>query len=354
MIRTASIVLGLLSVGLATAQTPCPNLLLQNGMQLVYKVEAAPPATYNMTGDYFKASAKEQQKIRENFYRNAQWTTDVQTNAVALQPGTDGSIEIISTVKRAKQPAAVSEYRSYCKGDTMVARPGYVLDNGGTRTTVTYYNETLHPGTDKPNGFNLQFEKAYPNRLEVGMQLPDQPTMFSITTGYNKVSFPVPGPEVSRTTTTHYQHNSYTGRYDAAFKTTESKYETVIMESIMESAVTSEVLLKNRMVKDRKEVTVSGRTYTAYLLSEESWISAPNVEVTSTNAYMMRFNKRFSDKMAKKNSDTMKKMLNANEQGYVVTRIDTWYIPGLGAYSITSYDLYGTEIGRLTLQEIKI
>jgi hypothetical protein len=43
--------------------------------------------------------------------------------------------------------------------------------------------------------------------------------------------------------------------------------------------------------------------------------------------------------------DLLKKNENANADGYIVTVTESWWIPEIGAYSMTSYDAFGSKVG---------
>lgn len=331
---------------------PCSTLKLTSGMTLVYKTETAPPPTYAFTGTYYKESPKAQQKIREEFYRKNPWTYDVQTNAIQLVPNADGTTEIVSTVQRKSQTGISSVYRAYCKNDTLVNRPGFTLNNNGVVTEQTYYNVMKNPTTGEQFGFSILFEKATPNHLQVGQQLLDQQTMFSLSTsGQKNIQFPKT-EEVGREITSYGKYTS-TGRWNETYRTVISKFETTMVDAIVEASVSSEALTRNRVVKEQKDVTVSGQTFTAYLISEESWTGGTNFEVKSDNPFVMASNRKYSEKMAKKTAETMREMMGANEEGYLVTYMEYWYIPGIGAYNMTTYNQYHEKIGYLELVEIR-
>ncbi len=322
----------------------CPTLQLKDEMQLIYFTETAPVNMATFTGDYYKKSEKERKKIDEKFERETPWTKDIMVNKVKVYPGKEGYIEIKTTSTRNSQPDASTDYFAYCKNDTLITRPGYLLTNKGTVTEFTYYNKNA-------NGFTLLFEKATPNILNVGQKLLDQQSSFSMTSSAKDIKFPEL-KEVSREITSYGNYNSR-GQWNELYKTTTSKFETTMIDVHIESSVYGHGYLKNRFVKDKKEVNISGKNYTAYLLVEENWTGGIGMEATTDNPFINKHNKKFSEKMAKNTSETLKKTLNANAEGYIVNVIETWYIPGLGAYSMTTYNSYGKKIGYLELKEIR-
>ncbi len=351
--KKTALILALCGFFAANAQNEnCATLKLKTGMQLIYKTETAPAATYAFTGDYMKSSEKDKKKTRDKFYKENPWTNDVQTNTVKIVPNGNGTVEIVSTVTRNGQPSVISEYAAYCKNDTLVNRPGYTLNNNGKITTSTYYNVMPNTTGDGQSGFTIIFEKATPNNLEVGQQLMDQQVLFSfITTGQQNIKFPMT-EEVGKEITSYGYYGS-TGRWNETFRTTTSLLETTMIDVIIESSISSEVWTKNRFVKEKKDVTVSGQTYTAFLISEETWTGGYGFEVKSDNPFVNKANRKYSDKMAKKTADAMREMAGANEEGYIVTYTEYWYIPGIGAYNMTTFNQYHEKIGYLELVAIQ-
>jgi len=329
--------------GLVQGQN-CESLKLKSGTKLIYRTETAPVNFETFKGDYWKKSEKERKKIDEKFEKETPWTKDIQTNLIKISPNSDGTTEIMSTVTRASQAGIFTDYSAYCKNDTMVNRPGFVMNNNGAITEYTYYNPSA-------SGYSLMFEKATPNKLEVGQKILDQQVTFAFTTSVKNIQFPM-NKEIGKEITS-YGNYDMKGKWNEVYSVTISKFETEMVDAIIESAVFSEVLLKNRIVKEKKEVQVSGTTYTAYLIKEEQWTGGAGCEVKSDNTFINKHNKKFNDKMAKKYAEVAKETLKANDDGYVVTTTETWYIPGVGAYSMTTYDVTGKKIGYLELQEIQ-
>jgi len=342
IIITGTLTTVLIYSGLVKGQN-CESMKLKSGTKLIYHTETAPVNFEIFKGDYWKKSEKERKKIDEKFEKETPWTKDVQTNVIKISPNNDGTTEIKSTVTRASQAGITTDYSAYCKNDTMVNRPGFVMNNNGAITEYTYYNPTA-------SGYSLMFEKATPNKLEIGQKIMDQQVSFSFTTSVKNLQFPMQ-KEVSKEVTSYGNYNSH-GRWNELYSITTSKFQTELVDVIIESAVFGEALTKNRIVKEKKEVQVNGTTYTAFLIHEEQWTGGVGCEVKSDNAFINKHNKKFSDKMARKTADVIKETLKANDEGYVVTTVDLWYIPGVGAYSMTTYDVTGKKIGYLELKEI--
>jgi hypothetical protein len=98
------------------------------------------------------------------------------------------------------------------------------------------------------------------------------------------------------------------------------------------------------VVSEKKEITISGKTFTAYVIQAEEWMSPMNTtfDVTTYTEKM----KGVNDKLrAKAEADVLKKeqktnakvtdktnnaITNTNDLGYVVFREERWYVPELG------------------------
>jgi hypothetical protein len=333
-----NIAIGLFAFSSTLAQNEnCPTLKLKDGMQLIYETQTPPVAMYKFQGEYYKKSPKEQQKIDAKFEKENPWTTDIQTNKIALSNNADGSVEINSTVTRSKQPTVVSQYRSFCTNDTMVSRPGFVSVNNGVTTDFGYYNVTkAADGTE--NGFIVRYEKRVPNKLEVGQKLNDEHVMFIFTETSKVIKYPAQ-ELVSSKIISHGSYNSY-GQWNELYTSVENKFKTVEKQMTNEITGTTEIFCKNRVIKEKKDVVVSEQTYTAYLLYEETWTGNSQLKVKSDNPFVQKNNQKFADKMAQNIADVLKKSLNANDDGYVVTTSESWIIPGIGSYAMTSYDAF--------------
>jgi hypothetical protein len=347
-----NIAIGLLTINSTFAQTEiCPNLKLKDGMQLKYFTQTPPPAIYK-TGQYYMAKPKEQAKIKENFYKDNPWTDDIQTNIIKITAGIGGVSEIETKVTKTKQDNISTLYYSVCDNDTLISRAGYVFTNNGKTDTTAFYNISYSPDKKKQIGYTLSFDKYVPNKLEVGQTLPDQKIGFYIfTTG--DVAFTYPKRvEVSRMVTEH-GHLTGTGAFQKDFETTVSKYVTEQVKANIEMTSLAETWLKNRTIKEKKEVTVSDNTYTAYLIREEFWTGGTMWQVKSDNEWIRLKNEKQAAKGQKAVEDLLKKNENANADGYIVTSTETWFILGLGVYAMTSYDSWGEKSGYLELKEIK-
>jgi hypothetical protein len=345
------ITIGLLTISSIIAQTQsCSTLIVKDGMKLIYETQSPPLAMYKTKGDYWKKSEKERQKIDAQFEKENPWTTDIQTNKVQLQTNSDGTIEIITTVSRAKQAGIESQFYAYCINDTIVNRPGFKMNNNGILTELGYYDVN---NTATTTGYTLRYENITPNKLEVGQTLMNLPISFSQTTTVKNVKFPEVREVGKEITSYGYWSGASGSRWTETMQIVKPITETVEVDVVVQSSVFSESKKMNRVVKEKKLVKVGNNEYTAFLLVEEIWTGGAGCIVKSDNPVMEKYNKKFDDKMAKKYAEVAQKTGNANEQGYVVNKIETWYIPGLGTYSMTSYDGFGKKIGYLELKAIE-
>lgn len=345
-----ALVISTLKLSLIAQNAPCSTLKLKDGMVLKYETQSPPLALYKTKGDYWKNSEKKRKKIDEEFEKENPWTTDIQTNKVKLVTNSDGTTEIIYTVSRAKQVGSESQFYAYCKNDTIVSRPGFKLINNGKVTEFSYYDLN---NTATSSGYTLRYDNVTPSNLEVGQTLISLPISFAQTTINKNVKFAetkVVGKEI---TSYGYWSGSTGSRWTETMRIVMPITETVEVDVALQSSMFSESKRMNRLVKDKKQVKVGNEEYTAYLLIEEIWTGGFGCEVKSDNPIIEKYNKKFDDKMAKKNADLARKTLNANEQGYVVNKTETWYIPGLGTYSMTSFDGFGNKSGYLELKSIE-
>lgn len=115
-----------------------------------------------------------------------------------------------------------------------------------------------------------------------------------------------------------------------------------------------ESFYKKREVKDKKEVTVSGNNYTAYLILEEQWTSATGCDVKTDNPYFKHKMEKMNKKLNKKITEAVRKQVNANTDGYLVYKMEHWYIPGIGTYSLTTYDNFDQKVGYMELEKIEL
>jgi hypothetical protein len=349
-----NIAVGLLTISSTFAQTEtCPTLKLKDGMQLIYFTETAPPPLYKMKGEYFKAKPKEQQKMKEQYLKEP-WITDVQTNTIKLVTLSSINAQFISTtVKRAKETNS-SIFYSSCNDKDYISRGGFIQLDPSGKIIGDYMNIKINSvpnDSTKMTGYSILYDKSYPFNLEVGMKLPNVISSYNVFTMGTQITF-----AREKILSTKVE-NRWVGN---SANIVAMNYGKVVKDAIQEQitaniATTSimEIWIKNREVKDKKEVTVSGKNYTAYLIREETWTGGTMWQVKSDDEWVQKKNQKQAEKGQKAVEDLLKKNENANEEGYIVTVTESWFIPEIGAYSMTSYNSWGDKVGYLELKEIK-
>lgn len=352
--KTASVTLivALLGISTASAQNEvCPTLQLKDGMKLIYSTETAPPALYKMKGEYYRAKPKEQAKMKAEWEKEP-WNKDSQTNTVSIKSVAEGKFVEIH-VKRDKE-ATSALYFASCNDKEYISRAGFTQLDASGMPIKDYSNMKVdYVGKDssKVTGFTILYDKAYPFNMEVGLKLPDMKTSYSVTAVNTQFTF-----EREKVISTRVENRWIGNSANAvAFNHGRVVKETMTEEvtAKIESTSISETFLKNREVKERKDVVVSGKTYTAYLIREENWTGSPMFMFTSDDEWVQKKNQKGSANRQKAVEDLLKKNENANEEGFIVTVSESWWIPEIGTYSMTSYDAFGSKVGYLELKQIQ-
>jgi hypothetical protein len=329
----------------------CPTLQLKDGMKLIYSTETAPPALYKMKGEYYTAKPKEQAKMKAAWEKEP-WNKDEMVNTVRIKSVPEGKF-LETHVKRAKETTSALYFAS-CNETEYIARAGFTqLDASGMPIADFSFAKLNYVAKDstKVSSFSILYDKSYPFQLEVGMKLPDIPTSYNVMSMNAQITFPREKVLSVRNENRWVGNsaNAVAFNYGKQVKTTLTEWITANIESV---GIT-ETFLKNREVKEKKEVTVSGKTYTAYLIREENWTGSPMWTVTSTDEWVQKKNQQHTAKGQKAVEDLLKKNENANAEGYIVTVTESWWIPEIGAYSMTSYDAFGSKVGYLELKAIQ-
>lgn len=324
---------------------------VKDGMKLIYSTETAPPALYALKGEYFRAKPKEQAKMKADWEKEP-WNKDVQTNTIRIKSVPEGKF-IETHVKRAKDATAALYFAS-CNEKDYISRSGFTqLDAAGMPISDFSNIKVNYVGNDssKVTGFTIHYDRVYPFNLEVGMKLPESKLLYSVMAVNTQFTFEREKVLSSRVENRWVGNsaNAVAFNYGQVVKHTMTEEITAKIESTS----ISEAFLKNREVKDKKEVSVGGNTYTAYLIREETWTGSPMWTFTSDDDWVQKKNQKGAANRQKAVEDLLKKNGFANEEGFVVTATEHWWIPVLGTYSMTSYDASGTKVGYLELKQIQ-
>jgi hypothetical protein len=336
---------------LSAQNTTCPDLQLTDGMKLIYSVESAPPALYKMKGEYYRAKPKEQAKMKADWEKEP-WNKDEQTNTVRIKTVPEGTF-VETHVKRGKE-ATSALYFGSCNEREYIARAGFTQLDASGMPTVDFSNMKVdYVGKDsaKVTGFTILYDRVYPFKLDVGMKLPDMKLSYSVMAVNTQFTF-----EREKVLSTRVENRWVGNSANAVAFNYGQVVKNVMTEEItakIESTSISETFLKNREVKDRKEVTVEGKTYTAYLIREETWTGSPMWTFTSDDEWVQKKNQSGSANRQKAVEDLLKKNENANEDGFIVTATEHWWIPQLGTFSLSSYDAFGSKVGHLQLLAVR-
>lgn len=329
----------------------CPDLQLKDGMKLTYSVESAPPALYKMKGEYFRAKPKEQAKMKADWEKEP-WNKDEQTNTVRIKRVPEGTF-VETHVKRAKE-ATSALYFASCNEKEFISRAGFTQLDASGMPTLDFSNMKVdYVGKDsaKVTGFTILYDRVYPFRLEVGMKLPETKLSYSVMAVNTQFTF-----EREKVLSSRVENRWVGNSANAVAFNYGQVVKHVMTEEItakIESTSISETFLKNREVKDSKEVVVEGKTYTAFLIREETWTGSPMWTFTSDDEWVQKKNQSGQANRQKAVEDLLRKNENANEEGFIVTATEHWWIPGLGTYSLTSYDAFGSKVGHLQLMAVR-
>jgi len=320
-------------------------------MQLIYTTETAPPPLYKMKGEYFRAKPKEQQKMKEQYLKEP-WNKDVQTNTVKIENFEGGNF-ISTTVKRSKEANSALYYAS-CNDKDYISRGGFIQLDPSGKVVGDYMNIKLNAvpnDSTKITGYSILYDKSYPFNLEVGTKLPDVMSSYNVFTMGTQISF-----SREKVLSTKVE-NRWVGN---SANLVAMNYGKIVKDAIQEQIIANiattsimEIWIKNREVKDKREVTIGTEKYNAYLIREETWTGGTMWTVKSDDEWVQKKNQKQAEKGQKAVEDLLRKNENANEDGYIVTVTESWYIPEIGTYAMTSYNSWGDKVGYLELKEIK-
>src|SRR3989339_274925 len=218
-------------------------------------------------------------------------------------------------------------------------------------TMLIYRNADIVWSIEKGDtlGYTIQGPQIIPNKLAVGDKLPI----------YEDVSFSLPIKNEITAKWPEFQgyHKSYsysTGMgYDSKSGNFASgKWKTTTTKAIYKSIdVKGKQILKpkfnslhyiNAVVERTEDVQIDEKKYTAYVIESEHWTKfkidvSYEMESANCEAY---YNKAI-EKMDKKISKNNVKAKIENEQGYSVTYLTEWFVPGIGIVKSLGYDMNG-------------
>lgn len=296
--------------------------------------------TQPMMPEWAKMKPAQKEKFVDEYNKNAELGTEkpsyegsFETTVNEVIPEKDGTGETVVLTT----PIAGVDYvgKTICKGDTMHfirgERFSFTVANGDT------------------TGYAITGVQTIPNNLKVGDILPmyeDYSSTLPYThewtqkvkqiTGYERVTKTYEGQALDS-----YDHKIKYG------KVTETKSEAIWEDVTVNLKMESQFVMQvkyfiNANVVREEELTVNGTKYKAYVIESQKWMKGANEgTVKADNKAFQKGFDRISKRIAKKSNKEIAKMGFQNEQGYMVTFLTDWFIPGIGIVKSQGYDLNG-------------
>lgn len=231
----------------------------------------------------------------------------------------------------AKHLFEVSKQNNVVKMETSISN--------GTKVTMyqTCKNDTMFLTRDDliinaENGmFVVYGQQSIPLQLKVGDKL-DPYKDYMISTPITKEGFVL----VSTSKSNFFASgNSYF--METIIKTYNVQSKTDI------SMNTEYINYVNAKVVSEEQITISGKTFTAYKIEHEQWVK-PNLNVkVNYNTDGISGSKQAKDQEAKTNKLLEKKLTKvsksmSNKEGYMVTPKTDWFVPGIGIVKTYTYN----------------
>lgn len=235
-----------------------------------------------------------------------------------------------------------------CKNDSM-----YFARTIGTNWVVTKGDTT---------GFSILGLQVIPNKLKVGDFL--SPYEDFGTSVPNKEEMKAKWPQFKGYQTSYHTSTGLDFDHDDNFKlksgTWETKTTTAVYEDVdvkAKQVMTPSYISKhyiNAKVVRTEDITINSKTYTAYVIESETWMKMGTIvsyesENKDFNAYYNNIQKKGEERYTKKFISTGL----MNEQGYIVTFLTEWFVPGLGIAKSVAYDSYGLISSRYNMLSLQ-
>lgn len=229
------------------------------------------------------------------------------------------------------------EYKTYtaCRNDTMF----FVR---GPRFSIEYKD-------GKPAGYKIIGVQIIPNKLQVG-------DVLTPYTDYGETFPEIKEWQEQVTIFAGYEEKKETGT-GVFFDSYDSKWKSGDYERTYSEAVYIEVMgtfqekssfametrnYVNARVVREEIITIDGQPYNAYVIESQKWVKAgPDVSIKSNIESWQKIYDKISAKVAKKANKEIAAMGLQNEQGYMVTYMTEWFVPGLGIVKTIGYDNNG-------------
>jgi hypothetical protein len=305
-----------------------------------------------MMPEWAKMKPAEKAKFVDEYNKNADSGTEkpsyegsyeTKVNDVIIGAnGIDETIELTTVISGVEYHA-----KTLCKGDTLFITRGdrfsFTIANGDT------------------TGYMIMGVQAIPNKLKVGDQLPryeDYSTTLPKAHEWTQKVKQITGYE---TKTKTYEGQAFDSK-DYKFKygiVTETRSEAIWEDVTVNLKMESQFVMQtkyyiNASVVREEEISIDGKKYKAYVIESQKWMKGANEgTIKADNKQFQKTFDRVSKQIAKKSNKEIAKMGFQNEQGYMVTFLSEWFVPGLGVVKSEGYDLNGFLNLRTSLQSIK-
>ncbi len=202
---------------------------------------------------------------------------------------------------------------------------------------------------DNPLGYSLQGIQILPMKLKVGDQLP----------AYEDIAFMFPTSTDLTVKKKVFSHNSTSSKSGFGYApnsngdivlgptielTTKAVYNTIdvaVRQNL--SFSTHSIQGVNQFVTGTETVTISGKSYTAFIIESQSWSKGKmDVSYESADAEVVKEQESSYKKLQEKSDKMMVKRQFTNKLGYLVMYSKGWYVPQLGGSVKTiTYDSHG-------------
>jgi hypothetical protein len=348
--------LSLLGINSSAQTTKCESPYLHVGAQIHYIFQQPDESAYQDESFFSKPYSK-QKEISEHHLKDHPWYADMRSIKIRnVTKDSTGFVYYEVTAKEHKKPKEEKEFLMRCK-DGIIENLSYSKKTSANNDTLHFVNQILGieillgDSTHPSNGFSANFPIGYPNQMIKGQRLPDYLMSFSIhQNNSNAVKF---NYKLFNKSVLKMKTGSGIDFLNNLLKATQETYGFKLVDDYIHQSAVTENWLMNRQITAAKTITLNGKTYETFLIKEEIWSYTGQCSIQSANDWLMKFNNRFESESNKAKSELWRQKHQPNTQGYMVETLETWYIPGLGAYEMKRYNSYGVNNYILELKGLK-
>ncbi len=326
----------------------------------IYYIFQQPDETLYQNEDFFSKPFEKQIEISDHFLKETPWYADMRTIKITkVQKDSTGAVYIGMSTKETKKPQNEFESLIRYKNGQYEYLP-YSFQDIGSKDSLHFVNTILgvdvklsSPDSNKLNkgGFIATFPVIYPEKMTKSQSLPDCILSFSIN--QNGKHSPIKYNSGLFKSAIKMTAGAGTDFLNNVLKSTQEIYGVKLTDEAIGNATISETWLKNRQIAGMKSVTVNGKSYDAYLVKEEVWTYTGKCIAKSANDWLNKYSNHFDTEAGKLQSDAWRQKHRPNAQGFMVETRESWYIPGLGPYTMNQYNTYGVNNYILELKAFK-